>query len=512
MCTRMIRLVGLSTNVLLCLTCVSGWAQAAEKIAYGKLTAWQTAETADEKAYVRETYTLFRFMEPKYAKDELRKSADYKAFRRLVENEWKPAHPDRWNEIVEILEYCRQERFGTAMDDVEPDSRWELFLRYGKPRFNTPFTIFCGGGDDECTSWNFTFEPRRPGESPPTASCLIKPGMSYPTEILETQEQTLPDALPIYPEVTYSRFYGESTSEKVELWFSIWYSGDQFTRSTVDVAELTTTVELWDNSRTTLLDQHTSTYGLDALRGPLKALSIDERAKIRVMRYVRFGVRPGTYKARVYVKGADHYNEGSIWYDDPIVVPELSDMSDLLVLAQNRVQGAAVAECIQRGGEVYLCNRPQVKVSNAGWLDLYTEFRLPERSQNVEEVTATVTIRRLKEIQERDSKQSRAQIGQRYVEHFDGQPFLAGQSREDWEETVQDFFGGVDDRETMLLEQTIRINDPGAVQRLSMSAELRELSTGKEIPSGKYLLTVRIEDCGLGCVPAVSRTIYVISP
>ena len=37
-------------------------------------------------------------------------------------------------------------------------------------------------------------------------------------------------------------------------------------------------------------------------------------------------------------------------------------------------------------------------------------------------------------------------------------------------------------------------------------------ATGDKIRAGKYLLTVRIEGCGFACSPAVSRTIYVVSP
>lgn len=508
---RLIKAVGMSMTVLLFITCGSGWTQATEKIAYRSFKAWQTAKTAEERAYVTETYTLFRIIEPKYAKEQLEKNIDYRAFEHRVENEWKPSHFERWNEVTKILDFCRQERLGTAIDDVDPDSRWELFLRYGKPRYNTPFTILCGGGSDECTSWNFTFDPQQEGEPPPTASCVIRPGMGYPTEILDTEEQSLPVAQPIYPSVTYSRFYDDLANGAVDLWFSIWYSGDQFTRTTVDHAELTTKVELWDSSNTIRIDDDETTHSIDAIRGTLKAMKGDARAKVKVMRYVHFRVRPGRYKAHVHVIGADNFNEGGGWYKDPIVVPEQSDMSDLLVLAPNLVQGTEVAGCIQRGSELYLCNNPRGRIPKTRSLELYTEFRLPERSQDIDRVVATVTLRPLREITDPNPKPGHAQVGQGFVQHFDGQPFLAGQSVQDWEKAVKEFFGDVDGREITLMEQTINIVDPEKVQNLSLSSELREMVTSKKIPAGKYLLTVRIEGCGFGCSPAASRTIYVVS-
>jgi hypothetical protein len=500
----------MSMTVLLFITWGSGWIQAAEKVPYRRLKAWQTAKTAEERAYVTETYTLFRIIEPKYVKEQLQRNVDYAAFKHRVEKEWKPSHPERWNEVAQILDFCRQERLGTAIDDVEPDSRWELFLRYGKPRYNTLFTILCSGGNDECTSWNFTFDPRKEGEPPPTASCVLRPGMSYPTEILDTEEQSFPAARPIYPSVTYSRFYGDLANGEVDLWFSIWYSGNQFTRATVDHAELTTRIELWDSGKNTLIDEHETTYSFDAVRGVLRAMRGDARAKVRVMRYVHFRVKPGTYRARVHVIGADKYNEGGGWYEDPIVVPEESDMSDLLVLAQNLVQGTAVARCIQRGNELYLCNNPEGRIPKTGSLDLYTEFRLPARSQVIDQLVSKVTLRPLREITDPNPKPGDALVGPGLVQHFDGQPFLGGRSRQDWERAVKEFFEDVDDREFKLMEQTIDVDDPEEVQSLNLSTELREMATGKRIPAGKYLLTVRIEGCGFGCSPAVSRTIYVV--
>lgn len=61
------------------------------------------------------------------------------------------------------------------------------------------------------------------------------------------------------------------------------------------------------------------------------------------------------------------------------------------------------------------------------------------------------------------------------------------------------------------MEQTIDVADSEQVQRVSLSRDLRDVSSGEDIPAGRYLLTLRIEDCGLGCSPAASRTICVVS-
>ena len=177
----------------------------------------------------------------------------------------------------------------------------------------------------------------------------------------------------MWPFVNYSKF--PSADGTTDLWFSIWISGDEFTRLTLDEGILNVWVDLYDSSKTVLLFSGQRVSNLQVIRGVLHSVESQERSLIRAVVYIGFPkIKPGQYNARLTILGASD-NEGQSWIE--VSVPKDTKISDLLVLEQGTTTGENLLPGIVRGDLANLYDNPECRLISKEKCDLYLETTLP---------------------------------------------------------------------------------------------------------------------------------------
>jgi hypothetical protein len=373
---------------LICAICCSNQVQvsAAARL---KPRAMSTAMNTEQRAYMSRMYALFEIVSPKYAEKGLQKILDYLRFKRRIDD-WIKANPDWWNKVKSNLDYCdsllKVGELGTDIDAEDPDVRWQLFIEYGTPKDQLTLLGKCGQADTACTVWMLTWPSDSAAKRGLEISCRSTLGLSYPNEIMTSDEKDFPIAYPMWPFVNYAKF--PCADGTTDLWFSVWVPGDQFTWLTLDKGQLSMQIDLYDSTKTVLIDSGKQIANLQMMRGILETVASQERRFIRAMGYIGFStLRPGVYNAHLTVLGAQD-NDGESWIE--VVVPEEKRISDLLLLEQSMTTGDNVLPGIVRGRLANLYDNPECRLSPRAKFGLYLETTLPSGHGKYFEVWVTL--------------------------------------------------------------------------------------------------------------------------
>ncbi len=469
--------------------------------------ALPTANDADEKSYVSRMYALFQIVDSKYAKKVLEKASDYSHFRDRVDG-WIADHQQHWNEISERLDYCldllQRNQLGTDIDDAEPDIRWRLIIEHGVPQGQGVMPGKFSRGDTVTTIWTIIWPSDDTSQRAQEISCWSRSGREYPTEVIPADDEGFPSASPVWPFVNYSRFpNGDGT---VDLWFSIWMPGNQFTRPTLDEGQLSIHVDLYDSSKTTRIASGEETCSLQMIRGVLEVVQRRDRRLTRAMGYVGFAsVKPGNYNARLTIWGAP-YNEGEEWIH--VDIPAKENISDLLILEPSIVTGNDILDGITRGESAGLYDNPECRLRAGKECELYLEAMLPDRP--VRDFEVLVTLLRVPEIARRRSAMITSGEPVVLADSLD-MPFANGE----WQSSRN---------QKVLEEMSAARSQPGSsgtitLLRTRFDAPEERIATIRVSPeldpdlrSGQYLLTVTVSDPERGSFFLSAKRVIRIVP
>gem|GEM_PF-2193591 len=471
--------------------CCSSQAQVSAAIGL-KLRAMSTSINTAQRAYVSRMYALFLIVSPEYANKGLERATDYLRFRRRIDD-WIKANPDRWNDIDSRLNYCdsllQKGKLGTDIDATDPDVRWQLFIENGVPQNEHTLLRRCSQADTGCTVWIYIWPSADSSQRGREISCWSRFGQSYPNEIIDSNDKGYPIASPIWPFVDYSKF--PSTDGTTDLWFSIWISGDEFTRLTLDEGILNVWVDLYDNSKTVLLFSGQQVSNLQVIRGTLRSLESRERSLIRAVVCIGFPkIKPGKYNAHLTILGAPD-NEGESWIE--VSVPKDIKISDLLVLEQGTTTGENLLPGIVRGdlskSRLNLYDNPECRLVSKEKLDLYLETTLPSGHGKYYEVW--VTLLRIPEVSGRSSTSITTGKPMVVADSLE-RPFTKGE----WQSSRNQKY---------LEEMTKSQSDSKSSKPITLLRKKFDASEGRltiqvaprlesNLKSGQYLLTVTITD------------------
>lgn len=450
-----------------------------------KLSAISEKLSADESTYLKRTYTLLQFVDPKYVKRTIEKAPDFHHFQDRV-NDWAKHNPDLWENISTRLEYCdslrRKGFLGTDIYGHEVDVRWELFIKYGPPANVLTLPCRCDEGSVACSIWTYTWQSDTAGSVGNEVSCQSQHGEDYPTRVINSDASSLPVASPIWPIINVSKFSDKRGA--TDVWFSIWVRGDQFTRSTLEGARLTIVVELYDSNQTSLVARGTCISDLQIIRGILEATERQDHRLIRAMGYIGFaGIESGDYLAHLKISGAP-YNEGEEWLD--LSIPADMRISDLLLLDRSAGVGENIESGIIRNLRADQYDNPEAVFSRGTRLNLYAEADLPQ--ENAREYEVRVTLLPLPEVSRPAREMVR--IGDAVIvsDSLD-RPFAEGQ----WD-TPQ--------RRQILEEMANAEPDAKVITLLRKKFDAEDSSVAIEVAteladnlkSGQYLLSVTVSD------------------
>jgi hypothetical protein len=446
-----------------------------------------TTQNTDEEAYKSRTYALFRIIDPKYLKEALEKDSVYSRFQDDVNN-WIKNSRERWEQIQTRLDYCQglreQGGLGTDIDGADPDIRWELFIKNGAPTNELILSESYSVGGKACIVWTFiwpTISPEQPGLE---ISCWSRTDQNYPTKMIPVDDEDFPIVFPIWPFVNYSRFPADDGT--VDLWFSVWMPGNQFTRQTLIEAQLGMRIELYDSTKTVLIDTLKQTVNLQILRGVLEATERQDRHLVRAMGYLGVsGVKPGNYNAHLIVTGAPD-NDGDHWFK--VAIPKEGKVSDLLVLEQSKATGENMLPGIVRGTKSELFDNPECRLAPNSKLELYLETTLPKGHGDLCEIW--VTLEPIPEVSVRSNVSVTTGEAVVVADSLD-QPFLNGEwgssRNQKLLEEMADYESHSHSKATTLLKKKIDASEGAMV--IEVAARLES-----DLKSGRYLLTVTISD------------------
>jgi hypothetical protein len=419
----------------------------------------------------------------------LEKASDYAQFRERI-IDWSKKNPDRWIEISSRLDYCKdllqRGQLGTDIDISDPDIRWRLFIENGAPENQLTFSGRYNPVDTACKVWTLVWPSASSGQRGLEISCWSRSGQHYPTEIIPGDDNDFPLAFPIWPFVNYSKF--PSSDGTIDLWFSVWVPGDQFTRLTLDSGQLSIRIDLYDSSKTVLVASSEELSNLQIIRGILEAVDSQDRGLIRAMGYIGFSqIKPGKYNAHLTILGGPD-NEGQNWMQ--VIVPEDTKISDLLVLEQSMATGDNVLPGILRGSMANLYDNPECRLAPNAKFGLYLETTLP--SEHSKRFEAWATLRPIPEV---PIWMSASITTGRPIVVADslGRPFTKGewQSSRDQkllEEMASSEFDAKSTKIMTLLKKKFDAPKEGAaVVKFAPRLE-------SDLRSGRYLLTVTISD------------------
>lgn len=471
------------------------------------LKALSNAQKADERVYVSRLYALFRIVDPKFTKNVLERAPDYSHFRDRVDG-WIGDNQERWSEIEDRLNYCQdmlqRGQLGSEIDDAEPDIRWRLFLEDGVPQDQLILPGRFSQGDTVSTVWTIIWPSGDSGQRGQEISCWSRSGLKYPTEVIPSDEEGFPSASPIWPFVNYSRF--PSTDGTVDLWFSVWVPGDQFTRPTLDKGQLSIRIDLYDSSRTILVASGEETSSLQMIRGILKVVERHDRHLTRAMGFIGFTrAKPGRYNAHLTILGAP-YNEGEQWLE--VDIPAEEKISDLLILEPSMVNSDNMLAGIVRGEPAGLYDNPECRLKAGAECNLYLEATLPEGHGEHFEVWATLL--RVPEISHRQSATITTGEPVVLADSLD-LPFANGEwhsfrNRKLLEEMACTQSNLKSSGTVTLLRKQFRSPEAGVVT-VRVAPEL-----GPDLKSGQYLLTVTISDPERGSYFLSTKRVIRIAP
>lgn len=464
--------------------------------------ALSTCVSNDQRAFVSRMYALFEIVSPEYAKKGLSKVSDYPRFRRRIDD-WQKANPEWWNETERRLNYCDSLRqiggLGTDIDDPYPDVRWALILTYGIPEYQIVLPGRCNQKDTSCTVWLLIWPARGSGHKGQEIACWSAEGKGYPAEIIKGTGD-FPLAYPLWPFVNYSQFpNGDGT---VDLWFSIWVPGNQFSGPTLDGGQLKMRIDLYESDGITIVQSREDVSNLQIVKGVLEALESQDRSSIRAMGYLSFsGLKPGRYSARLTIIG-DRDNSGQNW-----ITVDVRDnkISDLLILGQNCTSGESGRLGITRSKTRSLYDNPECTLLRKGKIDLYFEARLPEDHSPQFQVSATLL--RLPEVV--SNRSSAILFGDPIVVADSlGRPFLNGEWHSPRNQKYLDSLaksGGQTSGVVTLFTESRKASN-GMIP-ISVHTKL-----GSNIKSGKYMLSVVVNDAEKNnCFLSARRVIRVVS-
>ncbi len=450
-----------------------------------KLKAMSAENNAEQAAYMSSMQAIFKIIDPIYSKKVLEKAPDYSHYRDHVDD-WIGDNQVRWKEVKANLDYCdsllQAGHLGTAIDASIPDVRWELFIMNGPPANELVLPCECRGGSGACTIWTYVWRPTAGGTRGEEASCQSENGEDYPTKIVPADKDGFPLAGPLWPEINCSRFSTENGG--ADIWFSIWVPGDQFTRTTLDHAQLKMTAELYDSIGASPVCRDSSYVSLQIMRGILQATKREDRHLIMAMGYITFpNVRPGRYKAHLVVSGAP-FNDGGRWQE--VVIPNEIAISDLLLLEQSAGTGENMHPGIVRGGKGFLYDSPDASYPPGKLLGLYAEATLPGNGDWKYEVS--VTLLPLPEVS-RPNK-SLITVGEAIVisDSLD-QPFVNGE----WQSPQsQEFLDSLvnaqsSSKSIAVFKKTFESKEAATI--IQVSPRLSE-----SLRSGQYMLTLTVSD------------------
>jgi hypothetical protein len=353
-----------------------------------KLGAMSTAQNTEERAYVSRMYALFQIVDLDYLKKTLIKAPNYSDFEDCVRR-WSRYNSDRWSDIQYCLHYCdsllKIGEFGTDIDAIDPDVRWQLFVENGIPKNEQTLLGRCSQSDTGCAIWVYIWPSQDSCEQGKEISCWSRFGEDYPNEIIDNGRD-YPVASPIWPFVNYSQF--PESDGTTDVWFSVWVPGNQFTSLTLDKGQLSIQIELYDSSKTVLLASNNKVSNLQIIRGVLQSVECEDRASIRAIAYFGFpNLEPGRYSARLTILGAQD-NEGQNWIE--VLIPKDRKVSDLLVLEQSTATGENILPGIVRGDLANLYDNPECRLISKAKFDLYLETTLPKGHGKYYEVWVTM--------------------------------------------------------------------------------------------------------------------------
>ncbi len=353
-----------------------------------KLAAWISSLDGDDAEYCAEMCLVFSMAAPKYFKKSLAAAPDLRRFQERVDD-WIRDNADQWAELKARLEYCRQLQavgaLATPVASSQRDVRWDVFLANGPPAQARILPIR-DHSCLQCSIWTYTWLPVDSLQFPYEISCKSESEVSYPTEIIIPDREGFLSAYIIEPLVHAAHF--PSREGRGELWFSIWVRGNELTRPTLDLAQLTIQVELYDAQRSKLITARSSTCDLQLLRGVLEATERRSRRFIRAMEYIVFPeIAAGSYQAHITVTGA-FANEGDCWVD--VKIAGQSRISDLLILHSASSSASAESPGIMRSARDGLCNNPEAVFAPGSTLSLYAEAMLPQGFAGSYEASVTL--------------------------------------------------------------------------------------------------------------------------
>ncbi|MCX6831313.1 MAG: hypothetical protein NT028_04155 [candidate division Zixibacteria bacterium] len=434
-------------------------------------------------------YALFQIVDRRYVSKVLEKASDYSHFRDRISDWIKHYPPDRWSNIKNRFDYCNnlmeKGQLGTDIDNADPDIRWQLFIENGAPQDQLTVPGRFNQDDTASTIWILVWPSAGSGQRGLEISCWSKLGQNYPTEIIPRDDEGFPLAYPIWPFVNYSKF--PASDGTTDLWFSVWVPGDQFTRLTLDQGQLSMQIDLYDSSKTVLIDSGKEIANLQMMRGILETIDHQERCLIRAMGYIVFPkVKPGRYNARLTILGAPD-NEGRDWIE--VLIPKDKKISDLLVLEQSMVTGENVLPGILRGDIANLYDNPECRLTPRAKFDLYLETTLPNGHGKHFEVW--VTLLPIPEVSGRSSTSITTGKPMVVADSLE-RPFTKGEwqssrNQKYLEEMAKSESGSKSSKTITLLRKKFDATE----ERLTIQVAPRLKSN---LRSGQYLLTVTITD------------------
>ena len=469
-----------------------------------RLAAWCDSLSAYQQAHVSTMHAFFQIIDPAYTRKRLDRSTDLAQFERRLD-EWIQQKTGLWARFKSRLDSCNSlynaGRLGTPIDAAESDSRWELFIKYGQPANTLVLPCACADGVAACSIWTCTWIPDDVEQWPREISCQSQQGESYPTRIIPGDKVGFPTACPIWPIVNVSRF--NSDNGGVDLWFSMWVPGDQFSRATLDNSLLTMAVELYDSTRSKLLARGTSVANLQIIRGVLTATERQYRRFIRAIGYIGLGgITGGSYLANVMIMGAKS-NDGNSWVE--VSVPDKMAISDLLLLDPSDGLVKNVQPGIIRGSRERLYDNPEAAYLRGADLHLYAEAALPQSPG--EKFSVWVTLLALPEIARK--ARGTVSVGEAVVvaDSLD-QPVTDGkwQSPEQLKILEQRASYSPDNKAITLLRKNFNAQDSLVV--VDVDAKLPS-----NVKPGRYLLALTISDPEhQSYFLSARRVITVVSP
>lgn len=434
---------------------------------------------------VQQIKALFKIIDPEALDRILSKKPTNRQFLEATDR-WTDMNAERWSEIQTRLGDCEelhlQGLLGPPYYAEIPDVRWGLLIRYGRPSNQLIAPCACESGIAGCTLWTYTWPPDSINVEGEEISCQSTVSESYPTQIVEDDENSFPQTSTLRPSTSASRF--RNTEGGYDVWISAWIPGNQFTRATLESGLLRISCELFDSAKSAPIRKDSTICNLQAVRGILEATVRPNRRFIRAMGYLCLSsLTPGRYFAHLQLAGGEE-NSGERWIE--IRVESDFDISDMLLIKPSLLSGSNTLPGIVRGVQGSLYDDPECVFSSGTRLRLYAELAtaLPEGSK----LRAVVSILKLPDLKERRIGKVSSGIAVAVSDSLD-RPF----AEREFDSNSRDAVLRSMNEDSQFTKNQILLDkmfeSAAEITPIDLSVDLK-----KNLKGGRYLLTMTVSD------------------